>query len=298
MRLWTSIVALLVALGCGKDPEGPGGGGPVSTTFDITLRYVTNPPLPHHVSAVQDAAVLWTRVITGDIPPLAVTTSSGSCGGGTLTQPETVDDIMVWMQIQPIDGPGNILGQGGPCAIRAGSGLPAVGLMILDSADMTHTLMRRVIIHEMGHALGFGTVWGNRSLLVGGGGSDPTFSGAQALSNFDAVGGTTYSGAKVPVENSGGAGTQDAHWRESVFGTEVMTGFLNTAADRLSRVTVGSMGDLGYTVNVADAETYVLPPLGAAAYGAPPVALGDDVLRLPVIVLDDRGRVVSTIRLR
>lgn len=281
-----SVLVLVVALGCGKDPGGPGsGGGPASTTYDITLRFVTNPPLPHHLSAVQDAATLWTRVITGDIPPLAVTTSSGSCGGGMLTQNETVDDILVWIQIQPIDGPGDILGQGGPCAVRAGSGLPAIGLMILDSADMTSTLMRRVIIHEMGHALGFGTVWGNRALIVGEGGSDPIFSGAQAVSNFDAVGGLLYTGAKVPVENTGGAGTRDAHWRESVFGNELMTGFIGSSSDKLSRVTVGSMGDLGYTVNVANAEAYVLPPLDAAAYGAPPVALGNDVLRLPVRVI-------------
>jgi hypothetical protein len=29
----------------------------------------------------------------------------------------------------------------------------------------------------------------------------------------------------VPVENSGGSGTRDAHWRESEFGNEVMTGY-------------------------------------------------------------------------
>ena len=298
MKGWLRrTLVLIVALGCGKDPGGPGpGGGPVSTTFDITLRFVTNPPLPHHQSAVSDAATLWTRVIIEDVPPLAVTASSGSCGGGTLTQNETVDDILIWIQIQAIDGPGDILGQGGPCAVRAGSGLPAVGLMILDSADMTHTVMRRVIIHEMGHALGFGTVWGNRSLIVGEGGSDPIFSGAAAISNFDAVGGIAYTGAKVPVENSGGAGTRDAHWRESVFGNELMTGFIGSSSDKLSRVTVGSMGDLGYTVNVANAELYVLPPLGAAVYGAPPVALGDDVVRMPVQVLDEWGGVIRTIR--
>ena len=278
------------ALGCGKDPEGPPPGGPVSTTYDITLRFVGS-PLPHHQSAVQDAAVLWQRVITGDIPPLAVTPANGGCGTGTQGQNETIDDILIWMRIQPIDGPNGVLGQGGPCAIRASSSLPAVGLMILDSADMAHSVMRRVIIHEMGHALGFGTVWTNRSLLVGAGSPDPTFSGAAALTQFNAAGGAAYSGAKVPVENTGGPGTQDAHWRESVFGNEVMTGFISGAGDPLSRVTVASMGDLGYTVNVANAELYVLPPL-ALLQPAITVSLGDDVLRLPIVVIDDRGRVV------
>lgn len=291
LKVVGSLVVLVVALGCGKDPGDPGSGGPASTTFDITLKYV-NPPLPHHVSAVQDAATLWMRMISGDLPPMPVTPSSGSCGSGMQTQNETIDDIQVWMQIMPIDGPGNILGQGGPCAVRAGSGLPAVGLMILDSADMTHPVMRRVIIHEMGHALGFGTAWGNRGLLVGGGGTDPTFSGTHALTEFNGVGGTAYAGAKVPVENTGGAGTRDAHWREAVFGSELMTGFINGSADRLSRVSVGSMADMGYVVNLANAESYTLPPLGAALHGAPPVALGDDLLRVPVKLVDERGRVI------
>ena len=284
------MLLALGALGCGKDPEGPGTGGPPSTTYEITLRFVGN-PLPHHRSAVQDAALLWQRVITGDIPPLAVTPANGGCGSGTQGQNETIDDILIWMKIQSIDGPNGVLGQGGPCALRAASGLPAVGLMILDSADMAHPVMRRVIIHEMGHALGFGTVWGNRGLLVGGGGTDPTFSGSQALTQFNAAGGTGSGGAKVPVENTGGPGTQDAHWREAVFGNEVMTGFINGSGDPLSRVTVASMGDLGYTVSLANAESYSLPPL-AVTQPASMVSLGDDVLRLPIVVIDDRGGVV------
>ena len=266
MKGWLRrTLVLIVALGCGKDPGGPGpGGGPVSTTFDITLRFVTNPPLPHHQSAVSDAATLWTRVIIEDVPPLAVTASSGSCGGGTLTQNETVDDILIWIQIQAIDGPGDILGQGGPCAVRAGSGLPAVGLMILDSADMTNTVMRRVIIHEMGHALGLGTVWGNRALLVGEGGTDPIFSGAQAVNNFDAVGGIAYTGAKVPVENTGGTGTRDAHWRESVFGNELMTGYIAGTNNPLSAMTIASLRDLGYGASTSTAAAYTL---GGARFG-------------------------------
>ena len=43
---------------------------------------------------------------------------------------------------------------------------------------------------------------------------DPHFTGVQALSAFNAVGGSNYTAsAKVPVENTGGTGTADAHWR-------------------------------------------------------------------------------------
>ena len=48
----------------------------------------------------------------------------------------------------------------------------------------------------------------------------------------------------------GGEGTADAHWRESVFGNELMTGFVEASTNALSRVSVASMADLGYAVNL------------------------------------------------
>jgi hypothetical protein len=81
------------------------------------------------------------------------------------------------------------------------------------------------------------------------------FTGANAVAAYDAVFHTNVTG--VPVENSGGAGTRDAHWRESVFNNELMTGYLNSGTNPLSRVTVASLADLGYQVdpNAADAFT-------------------------------------------
>jgi hypothetical protein len=62
------------------------------------------------------------------------------------------------------------------------------------------------------------------------------------------------------VENTGGSGTADAHWRESVFGKELMTGYYNPGSPNpLSRVTVGAMADLGYLVNMNAADSYSPP---------------------------------------
>ncbi|MEY9156351.1 leishmanolysin [Bradyrhizobium japonicum] len=41
----------------------------------------------------------------------------------------------------------------------------------------------------------------------------------------------------VPVENTGGEGTVDSHWRDTVFGAELMTGFVNQGGNPMSRVT-------------------------------------------------------------
>jgi hypothetical protein len=64
----------------------------------------------------------------------------------------------------------------------------------------------------------------------------------------------------VPLENLGGPGTRFAHWRESVFETELMAGFADPVSP-LSAVTVGTMRDLGYVVNDVPADPF---DLGAA----------------------------------
>jgi hypothetical protein len=69
----------------------------------------------------------------------------------------------------------------------------------------------------------------------------------------------------VPVEATGGAGTRDSHWRESIFALELMSGFVDTPGNPLSRLTVASLEDLGYRVNLAAAEPYALPDLFAMA---------------------------------
>jgi hypothetical protein len=82
----------------------------------------------------------------------------------------------------------------------------------------------------------------------------------------------------VPVENLGGPGTRDAHWRETTFGNELMTGFLNPGSNPVSRLTIASLADLGYQVGFATAEPYSLPG-NLAALRAPAADLGGVVLR-------------------
>jgi hypothetical protein len=63
----------------------------------------------------------------------------------------------------------------------------------------------------------------------------------------------------VPVENTGGLGTRNGHWRETTFGNELMTGFLNSGKNPLSRLTIASLRDLGYIVNLSVADPYKRP---------------------------------------
>jgi Leishmanolysin len=205
--------------------------------------------------AFKTAANRWTKVIVGDVPSVMV---SGV----------VIDDLLIEAQGVAIDGAGRILGQAGPTNLRpaaagTNSFIPAKGIMSFDTADLAQmeadgTLVD-VITHEMGHVIGIGTIWDLKGLLAGAGTANPTFTGTNAKKEFGTLRGTAP--AAVPVENSGGAGTRDSHWRESLFMNELMSGFIAAPNNPMSRLTVASLKDLGYVVDMSAAEPYALPNL-------------------------------------
>jgi len=216
----------------------------------------------------------------------------------------TIDDLVIFARIEPIDGVNGILGAAGPCVIRSSNHLTLLGLMRFDIADVasleTNNQLRSVIQHEMGHVIGIGSLWPTFGLLknpstAGGPSLDTYFSGPNAIDAFNSIGGSTYTGGqKVPVENMFGPGTINGHWRESVLANELMTGFINTGANPLSVVTVRSLADLGYTVNASGADPFQLTlSLQAPTPNASTRrAYGDDVIRGPLHTVDQHGRIV------
>jgi len=260
------------------------------------------PISPARLAVFDSAAAHWSRLIYGDVPDIALNVGPGTCTSRAPAINETIDDIVIFAILDSIDGPGKILGQAGPCWIRSVGFQPIIGVMFFDTADVHNLelsgLFDEVVTHELGHVLGFGTIWSTAylGLIAGAGGSDPHFIGTEALAAFDRIGAAGYSaGAKVPVENTGGSGTRDSHWRESVFGEELMTGYLGAAGvpKPLSVVTVASMGDEGYQVNYAGADAFALSFAALRAQaGGQAVPLVDDILRLPIGVVDARGRFV------
>lgn len=283
-------------------------GNPVTFTatgdtqaYHIDVRFITA-MTPQEQAAFTVAAARWEAVIFGDVPNIAVNFAANACEAGQPALNETIDDVVIFASIDSIDGPGNILGSAGPCFVRQTTHLPIVGAMHFDSADVETLLSAGafglVIQHEMGHVLGFGTIWQSDGLLAGAGcdsTKDPHFIGTQGLAAFDRIGGATYvASAKVPVENTGGAGTCNGHWRESVFKKELMTGFLSLGSNPLSLETVASLGDLGYLVTYSAADPYVLSLMLEAGPSAR-IEMKSDVLRLPIGIVDPAGNVVGTI---
>jgi hypothetical protein len=227
-------------------PPSPPPPPPPTGAFQITLR--TSGLTAAQQAVFQQAANRWAQVIIGDLP------NANYFG-------VSVDDVLIDASASAIDGPGGILGQAGPDFFRAGTDLPIHGVMQFDSADLASLQasggLYYTVLHEMGHVLGFGTIWEDRGLLTGAGTSNPLFTGANAVAAYDAIFHTSATG--VPVENQGGQGTADSHWRETVFNNEVMTGYLDGGVNPLSRVTVASMADLGYQVNLNAADAYTPP---------------------------------------
>lgn len=255
---------------------------PAQGDFTIELRYVGQEPSPA-VRAAFDAAVeKWQRVIVGDLPEEVgpIPASGTLCNAVN----ENVDDVVIFVRLETIDGPGGVLGSAGPCWIRDDSDLTIVGGMRFDVADMASLensgQLQLVMLHEMGHVLGIGTLWRIRGLLIGFQTVDPHFQGPAARTVFPSLfsGGTGYTGNHVPVENTGGPGTRDGHWRESILRNELMTGFLNAGSNPLSALSLVSLRDLGYLVDDAVSDFYEIAPLLMGA----PSATGPGITMPPV----------------
>jgi len=273
-----------------------------SDEFNVQVSFCGS-PTPSQQQAFADAEARWEGLIIGDLPNAFLSAAAGDCGENSPPINGIIDDLVILASVEPIDGPGAILGQAAPCYIRTAGNLPILGLMRFDEADIeaieAEGLLSDVIVHEMGHILGFGTVWVDLGLLAdptSGGGTDPHFTGQQALTAFNSVGGAGYTAsAKVPVEDTGGPGTPDSHWRESVFGNELMTGFVDPQ-NPLSRVTVASLDDLGYLVNLSGADSYTLGSSLRAHDSRPRFHLANDIFPGPIRKVDSAGRVTGVLR--
>ena len=267
----------------------------VATRFNIELRYRSTLTARQRL-AFERAVFKWSRVISGDLADIPLTQSATGCYPALN---ETIDDLVIFVDLSAIDGPGKVLGSAGPCLVRSSTGLSIVGQMKFDNADIanmeTNNTLDDVILHEMGHVLGIGTLWKDffPGLVAGLGTSDPYFTGANARAAFAAAGGSVYTGNPVPLENTGGEGTRDGHWRETVLGNELMTGFISTAGNPLSAITIGALLDMGYVVNLAAADPYTVP--GALAILGVPMDgfhLEEVLLTRPQVVGPD-GNIVS-----
>ena len=241
--------------------------------WDITLQYI-NPVTDQQAAAFEYAERRWEGIILNALE--AVDTDAidlgFQCGVEVGSAPLSVTGVHIFVELGPIDGPGNgeanILGQAGPCVLRDDLS-PAAGIMRFDTFDLDQIAadgkLETVILHEMGHVIGIGGLWSDIGLVENpsipdNAGADTHFTGANAQQAFlSLLGDLPYEGAIVPVENQAQPGSSDGHWRESVMTTELMTPRLGdvTQPTPLSILTIASLIDNGfYEVNPYPADPY------------------------------------------
>ena len=288
-----ALPAVFTAAGCTTNST--------TTAFEITLCF-RSAMSTNQRTAFLNASAKWSAAVTGDLPAAAVgpIDSIGTVCPASSELNMNVDDIVIFATVQPIDGVNGILGQTGICEIRNTGFLPYVAFMKFDDADLdaldTQGTLGLVVLHEMGHALGIGSLWSLLHLTNSPSSQsaspppDTYFSGVNAIAAFDALGGTGYSGKKVPIENLYGPGTINVHWRYSVMKTELMSGFIGSAAKPLSLISIRSLQDLGYAVNAAAADAYSLAGGGLLSeIPAKMTVLENDVVNGPIYTRTKAG---------
>ncbi len=289
----------------------------IQSGYSVTVRFVGTAPTGEIAQAFSAAADRISAMVVTDLADVRIGTNAqpfavGDCGNPSVTGVnvnENIDDVVIYAAVVPIDGVGQVLGSAGPCLVRNAGGLPALGTMRFDSADLANLVgngrLGDVILHEMLHVVGLGTLWEAKGLLTDTATTTPKVVGALAVAACtNQIGGGAVCPGFVPAENclnlnpgtNCGAGTQYTHWKESTFQTELMTGYAG-AVNTLSVLTIQGLADLGYGVNNLAADTYTVPSLLAPLKAAPdrPDARGPlTVLGAPLrprFRLDADGRV-------
>lgn len=122
-----------------------------------------------------------------------------------------------------------------------------------------------IVLHEMIHCLGLGTLWEYQGLvdpIVNDNGTNKPiddfiegyeYNGAKANSYSDQL----YGEPVAVIEDSGGAGTAGGHWHEDIYTNELMTGYIDNM-NELSKMSYGALDDLGYQIDYTVTPDFLL----------------------------------------
>ena len=245
--------------------------------FQICLEILG---VPNGDEAIFDAAVgAWESVITNDlpnfIPPVAFMDSI--CPPGERYNPPADGvDIYICGRFEDIDGVDGILGRGVTVFLAEGLQPTQWGSLVIDSADLSFlqsdpVVYQDTVFHEIGisslpicfifghlphishtiapnlsgHVLGIGNSWErpDASLVDR---DRCVYTGTNGREKYQQL---SSCSTEPPIECDSG------HWSESCFVTEVMTPTqLVGTPSTLSEMTLGSLEDIGYSVNYDSTE--------------------------------------------
>ena len=265
------LLGAVALSGCSKSsPTEP----PPPSGYVLVLRWLGTPPDTAISQSFAKAVARSKTIIVGAVTPVALPaafTNVSQCdpndpnlSGFPDVPRDDIQGLVIYALIDSIDGPGGVLGSAGPCLVRqGGDSRPALGIMRFDEADLQgaadNNRLDPLILHEMLHVIGIGTIWRDKRLLTGDSTADARFIGARArtaCSEFN--GGTTTCATSVPVHSMDGEGSAYSHWRETTFTNELMTPMLSSGTAPLSAMSIQSLADLGYEVSAVSADPFRL----------------------------------------
>ena len=203
------------------------------------------------------ARAKWMEMVVGDLPSVQNGTIDRQ-GGCINALPANVDDLHICGRDRGIDGQGGTLGSAGPLYLRTdpttGKITTVTGDMNFDTADIPNQVARGnfeiIVLHEMGHVVGIGTLWNDNNLVDG----NRNYLGTNAINVWKNDWGCDVD-ATPPVEKDLGVGSDGAHWDEKCLDRKIITGALNNPAP-ISTLTIASLEDIGYEVDYSVADEY------------------------------------------
>lgn len=241
----------------------------VSSEFAIETKF--QGVFPVWVTPILAKAVEpWERIVVGDLPDVAVDLPADA-GGCFPAIHGTIDDVLIFVRVVTLDGPGKDIADARVCRFRS-NGLPLISQITLDHDDLVavdqSAGLAAVIGHMIGHSLGFGTAWNARSNLV-----DTLrfrFLGPSAAQAGNwlrwSPGSELVPLDWVPLGNGFDLASL-IHWSPSL-NPDIMSATVSRLSG-ISIATAGALRDLGYQVDDRSAVTFFAPGLGSSPIGTP-----------------------------
>lgn len=237
------------------------------SNFNIALVNMGN--ITTFDTSFQRAKRKWETLIVGDvidhpsIPDESFDWFGNTWPGNSWNVP--IDDVLIGYSFEYVDGPDGVLGFAGPLYVRnaktnvgetkAVTTISAVMKFDIDDfINLDPNDLDLVIIHEMGHALGIGSLWSNFRCGLSCPNGNQTYQCQKAQWEYQQI---MRNDRSLLLE----AG-KCSHWAESSFNSstssELMTPYFESGKFQpITRVSLAALADLGYEVNMDAADPWV-----------------------------------------
>ncbi|KAL3798896.1 hypothetical protein ACHAW5_004136 [Stephanodiscus triporus] len=227
--------------------------------IDLSLELHSTSDEAVYRDAYIEARNKWMEVITGDLPsyPLnSIPNVADWRGDCTNPLPSSIDDLHIcvregYIAIDLLGAAGPLWTRTDPITKKVTTVTGDMELNIYHIKEMINSgKIKEVILHEMGHILGLGSLWEkkfndlldeNNDYRVG------TKAAGVWSKDWGCVG-------TPPIEKVGGDGTAFTHWDEECLRDELMTGYGDDRS--ISKLTIGSLEDNGYKFNYDAADDF------------------------------------------